>query len=173
MRAQIFMLMAGVVLVGCTGSGATTSDAADGRSSDLPASYQDLPPPDLRPSFDVNPGGPPSLLGLWAYRSGTNHLACAEQDASDDPSTGELFISPATDDGLDVDDDGCHVHFAINGNVASVSPPVQECGSNSTPANWTLTLLDDGTLREDVSGSIMVANVSCFIQGASILTRQW
>lgn len=173
MRTVVFVaLLCG--LLGCKGGGVTTdaADASDAASSDLPASYQDLPPFEARPTFDVDPDGGPTFLGLWTYGMGTNHLACDSQDASDDPSTGQLFISPAATGGLDVEDAGCHIHFSIDASVSTADPPMQACGSNTAPANWTLTLQDDGTLKEDVVGSIVVANVSCFIQGTSILARQ-
>jgi hypothetical protein len=98
-------------------------------------------------------------------------LHCAGQDAITATSSGQLFISPSSDGGLDVEDSGCHVHPVIEGNVATVSPPAQPCRSNTIPANWTLTLKDDGTIEEVVVGSIQVANVSCFIEGMSTLVR--
>ena len=73
---------------------------------------------------------------------------------------------------LDVEDSGCHIRFTVDGAVATADPPMQVCGSNSAPANWTLTLEDDGSLREDVVGSIVVANQSCFVEGTSTLTRE-
>jgi hypothetical protein len=176
MRTAVFAAVFAEVfgcLLGCNGGAISTdaADASDAASSDLPASYQDLAPFEARPTFDVDPDGGPAFLGLWTYGMGTNHLACDSQDASDDPSTGQLFISPAAT-GLDVEDAGCHIHFSIDASVAAADPPMQACGSNTAPANWTLTLQDDGTLKEDVVGSIVVANVSCFIQGTSILARQ-
>jgi hypothetical protein len=64
-----------------------------------------------------------------------------------------------------------NVYLAVEGHVATASPPAQQCRSNTTPANWTLTLQDDGTISELVVGSIQVANVSCFVDGMSTLTR--
>lgn len=160
--------------VGACGGGSNSSDAdaaRDATTSDLPPSYQDLRPLDLRPTFDLVPDGPPTFFGLWNYESGSNRLACAGQDASTEPSSGQVFISPAADGGLDLEDAGCHIHFVVAGNVATVSPAAQECRSNTTPANWTLTLKDDGTIEEVVVGSIQVANESCFIDGMSTLAR--
>lgn len=168
------LLLLGLVTAAACGSGGAVADAgtdADSESFDLPASYQDLRPVDLRPTFDVDPDGPSSFFGLWGYDSGMNTLACSGQDASTNTSSGQLFISPASDGGLDVEDSGCHVHFVVEGTVATASPPDQKCRSNTTPANWTLTLKDDGTIEEVVVGSIQLANVSCFIDGMSTLVR--
>jgi hypothetical protein len=169
MKRLALLLLAS--LLGCGGGGGSSDAGADAEGYDLPPSYRDLPPVDLRPLFDVFPDGPPTFLGVWSYDAGMNTLACANQDASTSPSSGQLFISPAPGGGLDVEDAGCHVHFVVEGNVATASPPAQQCRSNTTPANWTLTLQDDGTLREVIVGSIQVANASCFIDGMSTLGR--
>jgi hypothetical protein len=82
MRATFFLILLSAAACGSGGAGSDAGPDADAESFDLPASYQDLRPVDLRPTFDIAPDGPPSFFGLWSYDSGMNALACAGQDAS-------------------------------------------------------------------------------------------
>jgi hypothetical protein len=90
-------------------------------------------------------------------------------------SAGFLVITPApSGDILSVQMNGCTFLFFLDGDTATKEPPDQACPLWAIPnvPEWSLTMQEDGTLREKLGGQVWVAGERCLISGSSKLVHQ-